>query len=54
MTSICDPSVTKQIFIASLEKLQIRDDIVDDGKLKSDTDSLAEEKENSVTDATRC
>ncbi|KAL8489525.1 hypothetical protein ACS0TY_025441 [Phlomoides rotata] len=54
LTSICDPSVTKQVFIASLEKLQILDDINDDGKLKSDTDGLAKEKENSVTDATRC
>ncbi|PIN24573.1 hypothetical protein CDL12_02689 [Handroanthus impetiginosus] len=45
LVSICDASVTKQIFIASLEKFQLPDDIAEQGKVESDTDGSASGKE---------
>ncbi|KAI3472201.1 hypothetical protein Pfo_029689 [Paulownia fortunei] len=53
LVSICDASVAKQIFIASLEKFQLLDDIGEHGKVESGTDGSTNEKECGGTDAKR-
>lgn len=53
MVSICDASVTKQIFIGSLKKFQLLDDINEHGKVESDIDGSANGEESGGTDATR-
>lgn len=54
LVSICDPSVTKKIFVASLKKFQLLDDIGELGKLESDADVSAKEMEIVGTNAKRC
>ncbi|KAH6779701.1 hypothetical protein C2S52_010938 [Perilla frutescens var. hirtella] len=54
LVSTCDPSVTKNIFVASLKKFKLLDDIDEHGKLESDADVSAKEKESVETDAKRC
>ncbi|KAI3471606.1 hypothetical protein Pfo_028256 [Paulownia fortunei] len=53
LVSICDASVAKQIFIASLEKFQLLDDIGEHGKVESGTDGSTNEKDCGGTDAKR-
>ncbi|KAK6124849.1 hypothetical protein DH2020_041409 [Rehmannia glutinosa] len=52
LVSICDASIAKQVFIASLQKFQLLDDF--DGKVEPDTDGSANEKESGGTNAKRC
>ncbi|KAG6427084.1 hypothetical protein SASPL_111324 [Salvia splendens] len=54
LVSICDPSVTKEIFIASLKKLQLLDDAGEHGKLEIIADVSSKEKESAGTDVERC
>ncbi|KAL0453112.1 UNVERIFIED_CONTAM: RRP12-like protein [Sesamum latifolium] len=49
LVSVCDASVTKEIFIDSLEKFQLLDDIGEHGN----NDGSADEKEGGGTDAKR-
>ncbi|KAK4412945.1 RRP12-like protein [Sesamum alatum] len=49
LVSVCDASVTKQIFVDSLEKFQLLDDIGEHGN----DDGSANEKDDSGTDAKR-
>ncbi|CAI9761159.1 unnamed protein product [Fraxinus pennsylvanica] len=56
--SITDSSVTTQIFIASLEKFQLIEDICERGKLESGTNGSADVEDSDATsikkDANRC
>ncbi|KAK6149141.1 hypothetical protein DH2020_016666 [Rehmannia glutinosa] len=52
LVSICDASIAKQVFIASLQKFQLLDDF--DGKVEPDTDGSANKKESGGTNAKRC
>ncbi|XP_047960538.1 RRP12-like protein isoform X1 [Salvia hispanica] len=54
LVSICDPSVTKDIFIASLKKLKLLDDAGEHGKLEIIADVTSKEKESAGTDVDRC
>ncbi|XP_057783845.1 uncharacterized protein LOC131001469 isoform X1 [Salvia miltiorrhiza] len=54
LVSICDSSVTKKIFIASLKKLRLLDDAGEHGKLELIADASSKEKESIGTDAERC
>ncbi|KAL6505963.1 hypothetical protein OROHE_022682 [Orobanche hederae] len=54
LLSICDASVAKQLFIASLEKFQLLDYFGKQGKVEFDTNGSANENENGERDAKRC
>ncbi|XP_012828029.1 PREDICTED: RRP12-like protein [Erythranthe guttata] len=53
LVSICEASVIKDIFIASLEKFKLLDDIREHGEVESDTDGSTNEKESRGTNAKR-
>ncbi|CAA0812760.1 ARM repeat superfamily protein [Striga hermonthica] len=52
LLSVCDASLAKDLFIASLEKLQLQDNFGGLGKMESDTDgSIKENEKNGEIDA---
>ncbi|GER25863.1 pentatricopeptide repeat-containing family protein [Striga asiatica] len=51
LLSVCDASLAKDLFIASLEKLQLQDNFGGLGKIESDTDGSIKENENGEIDA---
>ncbi|KAG8367013.1 hypothetical protein BUALT_Bualt16G0028200 [Buddleja alternifolia] len=56
LMSICDSSITKQIFISSLEKFQLLDDVSEHKKVESETKVDGEESKagSAGRDAKRC
>lgn len=50
MVSVCDPSATKEIFIDSLKKFQLLDELNEHEKLRPESNtSVGEEESDSVS-----